>query len=188
MLGISSKFLYREGKFDRIPTQKTTKVQEKRLPGEKENSNFSLNDRSDISKASRRENETKKSSRIGMNAKKRATTFVQPGENFFGVKEIKNRQLARKKSTSNFLPNYGIMEKNSEKKKTSSKNETSSDDISEEDEYVDEIQDIPIRTREDISRKDSQDSYRRNMLRRNVSFLSDYISYRKRIVIAGSVS
>ena len=105
-----------------------------------------------------------------MNAKKRATTFVQPGENFFGVKEIKNRQLARKKSTSNFLPNYGIMEKNSEKKKTSSKNETSSDDISEEDEYVDEIQDIPIRTREDISRKDSQDSYRRNMLRRNVSF------------------
>lgn len=39
----------------------------------------------------------------GWIGKKRQTTFVQQPENFFGITMMKNKQLARKKSTSNFL-------------------------------------------------------------------------------------
>lgn len=54
----------------------------------------------------------KETPKSGLSQKKRQTLFVQPSDNFFGIADIKaHKYLARKKSTSNFLCNYGIIEK-----------------------------------------------------------------------------
>ena len=64
------------------------------------------------------------------------TTFVKQPQTFFAISEVTNPKfLNRKKSTSNFLWNYNIIEKT---EKTSSKN-SNENDSEEEDEYVAEI-------------------------------------------------
>lgn len=156
----------------------------KRLPGEKENSNFSLNTKSDISKASRIENGTKESSMLG-HGKKRATTFISPSQNFFGISETKFKQLVRKKSTSNFLPNYGAIDQNKsiindnldismpsqvDKNNPSS----SSSNSSEEDEFVNELIDVPPMPKADVSRKSIGEDPRQALMKKNVSCWIDY--------------
>ena len=66
------------------------------------------------------------------------------------------------------MQNYGIIEHRSEKSVSSNKIITSSSHISEEDEFVDELENMPHMTKGDFSRKDSVDS-RRRILRGNVS-------------------
>ncbi|CAI2362363.1 unnamed protein product [Moneuplotes crassus] len=157
--------------------KQTVNVFSRQLPGEKENSNFSLNDKSEKSKASRKENATKESSMFS-HTKKRATTFVSSSsQNFFGIAEGKFRNLVRKKSTSNFLPNYGIMEQNksiidnnldiSLPSQIEKKDSTSSNNVSEEDEFVNELVDAPPMPLGELSRKSSVDDYRKALMKQN---------------------
>ena len=74
----------------------------------------------------------KETPKSGWSQKKRQTTFVQAGENFFGITDIKaHKYMARKKSTSNFLWNYGIIEK-SEHSTSSDKNSNKQSNLSDE--------------------------------------------------------
>ena len=148
-------------------TQQTINEEGKRLPEEKMDSNFSLN-KSNTSRPSIAEKRVSgvsniKSIKSGLSNKKRQTTFCKPGENFFGVEM---RRLARKKSTSNFLCNFGIIERKSEN--SSNKDKSSTSDLSEEDEFVDELEDIAQPYKEEMSRMDSKDFQRTELLRKHV--------------------
>lgn len=122
---------------------------------------------------SKKRTPTKENSKTNWATKKRQSTFVDPGKKFFGNNDVKNKLLARKKSTSNFLCNFYIIE---QPEKESSKSKTPSDKVSsensEENEFVAEMGDIVLPSRpSQIQRMDSDDIGRQDMLRKNVSLI-----------------
>jgi hypothetical protein len=66
----------------------TVDNEEKKLPKDKMDSNFSLN-KSDLSSRDKRKSRTKDSSKPGWQNKKRQTTYVEPGKTFFAISDVK---------------------------------------------------------------------------------------------------
>jgi hypothetical protein len=146
-------------------SQQTGNDDGRKVPEDKlDSSNFSLS-KSDISAPSKNDNVSGTSGmRSGVSSKKRQTTYVTQGKNFFGVEM---RKRAKKKSTSNFLLNLGIIERISEN--TSNEDKTSGSGLNEEDEFVNELGGLANLNKGDsTSQIDSQQFQRNEKMNKHV--------------------